>query len=76
MTNEIKILEAAQKHYEYSMNLFRQYNNENDLEMKQILWAACEEESGKADGLLYAYEIITGTKLYQHDIMDELLAIA
>ena len=78
MTNvkEIRILEAAQMYYEESMFLFKQYQESQGTDLEEILWAACEEKSGKADGLLFAYEILTGIKLYQHQIKEHIMQVA
>ena len=77
MTTElVKILEVAKAHYDCSMRYFDYFSDENDQELKEIYWSRCQEESGKADGLLKAYEIITGKKLYQHQIQDNLLVLA
>lgn len=76
MTNETLILETAYVHYETSGKFFEAYQNENDPEFKSTLWALCEEASGKADGLLEAYEILTGKKVYQHQIKETLLTLA
>ena len=80
MTNELKnILEAAQTWYEASMRDFSNMQKaeaEHDEYMSNVYWAICQEYSGKADGLLLAYEIITGRSIYQHQIKDELQQIA
>ena len=74
MTNEklVEILEEAQAMYKREMNYFDDYANETDKEMKQIYWARSEEFGGKCEGLLTAYEIITGRAVLEHNIDWEL----
>ena len=80
MTNELKnILESAQTWYVASMREFsnmQKAEKEKDEYMSNVYWAICQEYSGKADGLLLAYAIITGRSLYQWQIEDELKLIA
>ena len=64
----VKILEAAQKHYENSNRWFKLYQQEND----EIYWNACAEEEHTARGLLEAYGILTGNKIYTNEIENEL----
>ncbi len=75
MTELVKILEVAQEHYQASnanFDMMIKCENENDKEMAQIFWAATEKHTGRCRGLLDAYAILTGTKLYEWDIMNEL----
>ena len=69
MTNElVKILEAAKEYKRRSMfwfNLYEGSNDEND-------WQMCKELDMKCDGMLEAYEIMTGKKVYGIDIDKEL----
>lgn len=65
----VEILEAARKHYEASniwFALYQESNNEYD-------WNMCESEDYAARGLLEAYEIITGEKIYPHEIKAKML---
>ena len=69
----IDILQEAQIAYEKEMIYFDGHNDENkDPEMKNIYWARSTEYSGKCEGLLTAYEILTGRCLFSHQIKDEL----
>ena len=76
MTNELQnILESALTWYEASMREFtfmQKAEAENDKYMTNVYWATCQEYSGKSDGLLLAYAIITGRTLYPWQIKDEL----
>lgn len=69
MTNElVKILEAAKEHHKCALVWFRQYQDTND----QDYWICTQEEDYAARGLLQAYEIMTGRKVYSHAIDEEL----
>ena len=66
------ILEEAQAMHERAMKCFDYHVNEADDEMKQIYWTRSEEYSGKCEGLLTAYEIITGRCIMDHRILEEI----
>lgn len=76
MNLELKaILESAQTWYEASMREFshmQEAEAEHDEYMANVYWSSCQEYSGKADGLLLAYAILTGKSLYQHQIKNEI----
>lgn len=64
----VKILEAAKEYKRRSMLWFEMYQESND----DLDWQECKELSAKCDAMLEAYAIITGRKVYQHDIDNEL----
>lgn len=68
----VKILEAAQDHYNRANVWFKLYQDEKE----EMYWTACEEEEYAARGLLEAYDILTGNKIYTHEIKEELFSIA
>lgn len=79
MKKEIEILENAYTYYQASNQAFdtmKEFEEENDSEMAHTMWAIVCEETGKARGLLEAYEIMTGKSLYEWEIRDELERIA
>ena len=70
MTIELaKILEAAKEYKRRSMVWFDIYQESND----EFAWKACKEFSDKCNTMLEAYEILTGRKVYQHEIDNELV---
>lgn len=69
MTNElVKILEAAKEYRRKSMIWFDLYEKSNN----EVDWQTCSELNMKCDGMLEAYEILTGKKVYGIDIDKEL----
>lgn len=72
----VKILEAALNYHATSLETYKAYQNEEDAELKENLWGMCELYTGKCEGLLMAYEILTGRIIYSIEIKDELLAMA
>ncbi len=75
MTFAKEILESANEIHKGAMNLFRCYQNseeKGDMEMAANYWAASERKSGKCDGLLLAYKMLTGKKIYACEIKEEL----
>ena len=64
----VKILEAAKEYKCRSMIWFDLYEESND----DLDWQMCKELSAKSDTMLEAYRILTGHKIYQHDIEEEL----
>lgn len=74
MLNEklVEILEEAQIAYKRELRYFDEYANETDDEMKQIYWTRSQEFSSECEGLLTAYEIITGRAVLEHNIDWEL----
>lgn len=72
----VKILEEAQMNFENGMRSFEASENEIDEELHEIYWAICREYDGKVWGLLKAYEILTGEKIYPHQIKSTLYALA
>lgn len=61
MTNElVKILEAAKEYKRRSMRWFGLYEESNC----ESDWQMCKELEMKCYGLLEAYEILTGKKVY------------
>ena len=64
----VKILEAAKKYKRRSMFWFNLYEESND----ELDWQMCKELDMKCDGMLEAYEILTGKKVYSIDIDKEL----
>lgn len=72
MTNElVKILATAKEYMRRSMIWFELYQNSKD----EIDWQTCKELTTQCDTMLEAYEIITGRKVYRHDIDKELVKI-
>ena len=68
----VKILEAANEHYNRSNVWFKMYQEDGN----DIYWNACMKEEHAARGLLEAYEIMTGRKIYTSEIEVELMAVA
>ena len=64
----VKILEAAKEYERRSMIWFDMYQESND----EFDWQTCKELSNKCDTMLEAYAILTGRKIYQHEIDNEL----
>lgn len=69
MTIELlEILEAAKEYKRQSMIWFNLYRESND----ELDWKAYMELSDKCDTMLEAYEILTGKRIYQCEIDEEL----
>ena len=68
----VKILEAAKEYHRRAMVWFDMYTDSND----EFDWTTCKELSNKCQGLLEAYEIMTGRKISDFEIEKELMAIA
>lgn len=68
----VKILEAANKYAKLSIKWFETYEESNE----PYDWDMSTEMAAKAEGLLAAYEIFTGRKIYKHEINEELAAMA
>ena len=68
----VKILEAAQTHYEKSLYWFEKYEKADKEKDKVMYWNWSEMEEDQSRGLLEAYEIITGKKLHIFEIKQEL----
>ena len=68
----VKILEAAKEHYDMSMTWFECEQNATSITHKESysIWSRQEEERYK--GILEAYEIMTGRKVYGFEIENEL----
>ena len=64
----VNILEAAKEYKRRSMIWFDLYEESND----ELDWQTCKELSAKSDTMLEAYAILTGRKIYQVDIDNEL----
>lgn len=71
-TKLLEILAEARHNYRKSMDYFEQFKAEENVEMKQVYWARSEEYDGKCEGLLTAYEIITGRCVLSHLIGEEI----
>lgn len=64
----VKILEAAKYHDDKAMRWFEEYQKtENDF-----WFHMSKEQKMIVQGLLEAYEILTGKKIYHHEIDKEL----
>ena len=72
MNELVYILEAAQEHKELADMWFDLYSKSND----RTDWEMVMNEQGMCDGLLKAYEIVSGKKIFGFEIKDELAAIA
>lgn len=64
----VKILEAAKEYVRRSMIWFEMYQESKD----EIDWQTCKELTIQSDTMLEAYKILTGRKIYRHDIDIEL----
>lgn len=64
----VKILEAAQKYDALSMRWFEIYTDSKD----ELDWNTCKEYDMRTEGLLEAYEILTGKRIRPFQIEDEL----
>ena len=72
----VDILEEAQAMHDKAQDYFEYYANENnDQEMAQIYWTRSQEYSGKCEGLLTAYMIITKHWIPEYNIRAELSRI-
>lgn len=82
MTNEaIEILKAARDAHKRSIADFRMYqlaseSTDFDNEMISAFNSSWREADGMCDGLLKAYGILTGRKIYAHQIKEELERLA
>ena len=82
MTNEaIEILKAARKKHVHSLTEFGMWQRESespdcDSEMLASFEAAWRDSDSTCRGLLKAYSILTGRKIYPHQIKEELTAIS
>lgn len=72
MNELVYILEAAKEHKELADKWFDLYSKSN----ARTDWEMVMCEQGRCDGLLKAYEIISGRKIFGFEIRDELAAIA
>lgn len=68
----VKILEAAKEYHRRAMVWFDMYTDSND----EFDWATCKELSNKCQGLLESYEIMTGRKIHEFEIDEELMTVA
>ena len=75
MSELIQILKEAQEHYEFEMLDFKfsqEAENKGDSIIQNLHWASSQYESGKVFGLLKAYEIMTGRKIFGWQIKKEI----
>lgn len=68
MFYEVKILETAKEYHQRALRWFRLYEESHE----ELDWQMVSEMNAKADGLLEAYAILTGRKVYSHEISEEL----
>ena len=76
MSYTIQLLKEAQKYYKNSMidfTLYQEAEENNDEKTMHLHWTACEHASGVVKGLLKAYEMTTGRKIYEFEIKEELM---
>lgn len=72
MNELVYILEEAKRHQQWSDIWFELYTESKD----RTDWEMVMNEQGIADGLLKAYEILSGRKVFGFTIDEELAAIA
>lgn len=72
MNELVYILEAAKEHKELFLMWYELHEESNDSSDKEMYM----HEYGIIDGLLKAYEIISGKRIFDFEIEDELAAIA
>ena len=73
----VKILEAAQYHYEKEYRFFGYALDEADNKEVHELWLTeCDRQDMMCRGILEAYEILTGEKIYPHQIKETLHKLA
>lgn len=68
MFYEVKILETAKEYDQRAMCWFRAYEESHE----ELDWQMVSEMRAKADGLLEAYAILTGRRIYLHQLDEEL----
>lgn len=72
MNELVYILEAAKERNNWKMYWWKRYQNTKDDSDYQMF----RQEHGRVEGLLKAYEIVSGKKISGFEIKDELAAIA
>jgi len=68
----VKILEAAKKHYNLSMEFYKSWEEATTKREREYMWNQSEQEEEKCRGLLEAYQILTGRDVSIHGISKEL----
>lgn len=68
----MEILKEALYEYRKNLEYFEAFKEAEDAEIRQIYWSRSEEHDGKCEGLLTAYEILTGRAVLSHLIREEI----